>query len=158
MSKTLKVILSFILFVAPFSVCFAFYPIYEGDFSKEGKKAQSEIKMEEFNNIDFVVLTIPGCPFCHESISKVNLMQERTPKLKIKYIVCTSNLAAKAEYRKALNPKIKVELGRNLTQLLSLSEGKFPCFVKINHSKAIYKWHNNQFGTRAKDWIESNEF
>lgn len=153
-----KMFFTFLIIGIPFAIAFYLSPIYEGDLSKEGKKVTSTTKINEFKNYDFIVLTIPGCPFCLESVSKVNLIHKRNPKLKIKYIVCSSNILAKNELRGLLNSGIKIDLGYNLSELVELSDGKFPCFVKIDHSKAIYKWHNNQFGTRAKDWIESNEF
>lgn len=143
-----------LILLGPFALGFALNPIYEGDLSKEGRTINSNNKLNDFNKSDFVVLTIPNCPFCRESSTKMNLLQKRNPDLRIKYIVCSSEKKTKGELRNLLTKKIKIDLAKNLQELVTLAEGKFPCFIKTKKGRATYVWNNSQLGTRAMDWLE----
>lgn len=156
--KMLFLSLAFVILFAPFGIAFAINPIYEGDLSKEGTKVNLNKVYEDFQESDFVVLTIPNCPFCKESTEKMNLLQKRNPELRLKYLICSSDSRSLNELRSMLHPKIKIELAKDLSSLVSLSNGKFPSFFKIKDKKAFYLWNNMQLGTRALDWIENENF
>lgn len=156
--KIIRISLSIILFLIPFAVAFSLNPIYEGDFSKEGKEIKTTNKLTEFQNADLLVLTIQNCPFCRESVYKMNLLMKRNPKLKIKYIVCSKNPDATKELRGHLDERIKIVLVQNLNEIVKLSEGKFPTFIKVKNNNAVYKWGNMELGVRSLDWIEEDNF
>ncbi len=150
----LRFILLLIIFLAPFGIGFILNPIYEGDFSKNGTSIPNEQSLSDFKAFDLVVITIPNCPFCHESVNAINLIQKRNPKLKIKYVVCAKESREIEPYKLKLNSSIQVSLCQNLDKMITISKGSFPCFVKIN-TNDIYTWSNDNFGVRAKDILES---
>lgn len=155
--KILFLSLAFVILFAPLGIAFALNPIYEGDFSKEGTNVDSKKVYVDFSESDFIVLTIPNCPFCKESTEKMNLLKKRNPELRIKYLVCSFDSRSLHELRLYLNPEIKIELARNLSELVTLCKGKFPTYLKVKNTKAVHIWNNSQLGTRALDWIESYE-
>ena len=69
-NRWLNRISSFILFVLPFSIYFALYPIYEGDFSNQGSKPSSRIQFPSSKTLTVIVL--PDCPYCFQSISLID--------------------------------------------------------------------------------------
>lgn len=146
-----------IILFGPFAIAFNLHRIYEGDLANEGTKVNLSQVYEDFEGSDFIVLTIPNCPFCKESTKKINLLKKRNPKLRIKYLVCSYDSRSLGELRPILNSEVKIALGRNLGSLVILSNGKFPCYVKVNQNKAIRKWNNSQLGTMALDWIEDSK-
>ncbi|MES2587583.1 MAG: hypothetical protein V4622_01305 [Bacteroidota bacterium] len=150
----IRLIALILIFIFPFGLGFALNPIYEGDFSKNGKEIKNEQTLSDFQKFDFVVLTIPDCPYCHETINSINLLQKRNPNLTIKYIVCSSENRQIEPYRFKLNSKIQVSLAQNLSKMIEIANGSFPFFVKLNQD-GIYTWSNNEFGVRAKDFLES---
>jgi hypothetical protein len=154
-NNVLKIITIVILMLAPFGIDFIFNPIYEGDFSKKGKMPTIEKGLNDFNNYDLVVITIPGCPYCHESTINSNKLLERNPSIKIKYVVCSDNVKEIEPYQRNLNKNIKVELASKPKSLAKIADGGFPSFVVMKNGKAIEKWSNDQFGVRAKDYVES---
>jgi hypothetical protein len=153
-SKSIGLLVQILLILTPFLVGFVLNPIYEGDFSKNGIEPKFS-KNKEFENYDLVVLTIPGCPFCHESVINSNFMLKRNPKLKIKYILCSSDAKEMEPYRIELDKKIPLVLAKNLQEMGKIAQGKFPSFVLLNKNNAIYQWSNDGFGVRAKDYVES---
>jgi hypothetical protein len=153
--KIIKLGVQFICIIFPFLTGFALNPIYQGDFSKNGSTNVVNAKNDKFKGYDLVVITITGCPFCHESTFYANKMLQRNPKLKIKYLVCNNNEAETKPYREKLDKKIAVELAQTPQQMAQTAGGSFPAFILIKENKAIQKWSNDQFGVRAKDLVES---
>jgi hypothetical protein len=156
LSNYLKLIILVLAFVLPFLIGFAFNPIYQGDFSKQGVLSFTKPSDKDIADYDLLVYTIPGCPFCHESTFFANLMQKRVPSLRINYIVCTTDSAQIEPYRINLDKKINVSLAENPTKASQTAGGSFPAFLLIKNNKAIQKWSNDQFGVRAKDLVEAS--
>ena len=152
--KLLKRIVFLVITFIPFGIGFALNPIYEGDFSKQGKEIQKDTK-KDFKNADLAVITIPGCPFCYHSISKLKQLKRRNPSMRIKFIVCTDNDADLIDYRAEGGNEIVVVKTKNGESLGKLAEGKFPTFVMVQNNQAIYSWSNDQFGCRALDQLEN---
>ena len=71
-NRWLNRISSFILVVLPFSIYFALYPIYQGDFTNQGFKPKSKIQFPSSKTLTVVVL--PDCPYCYQSISSLYRM------------------------------------------------------------------------------------
>jgi len=154
-NKLLKILTQLIVIVLPFLVGFAVNPIFQGDFSKQGVTNFEKANSNDVKNTNLVVLTIPGCPFCHESTIYSNLMQKRNPNLKIRYIVCAKDSNQIEPYRNKLDKKIEVVLAENPNMSAKSAGGSFPAFLLIQNNKAVLKWSNDQFGVRAKDLVES---
>jgi hypothetical protein len=151
----LKFVLYIIYLCGPFAIGFAMNPIYEGDFAMNGTEIQEDVSLKEFKSSDLVVITIPGCPFCFESISDLKKLKARKPSMKINYIVCSKDKAALTIYKKEIDGAFKCSLASDAEKMMQIAEGTFPTFVLVKDKKAVSKWSNNQFGVRAKDLIES---
>jgi hypothetical protein len=148
--------LVFCCFMAiPFVIGFILNPIYEGDFSKQGTEINRTISLNEFKNEDLSVIAIPGCPFCYHSISKLKILQQRNPKMRINFIVCSNNPEDLKVYQEEAGKEINVRLTKNSLQLEQMAEGRFPTFVMHRQNKPVYKWSNDQFGCLAMDQLES---
>jgi hypothetical protein len=152
--KKLLFVLWLVNFIFPLIVGFILHPIYEGDFSKNGITPKFP-KNLEFENYDLVVLTIPGCPFCHESVINSNFMLKRNPTLKIKYILCSSDAKEMEPYRAELDKKIPLVLAKDIQNMGKIAQGKFPSFILNKNNKPSYQWSNSEFGVRAKDLVEN---
>lgn len=155
-SISLRIVLAILLFLLPFGVYFAINPIYEGDFSQDGKPIMvMNAKTTKMEN-GLLVLAIPGCPYCFESLAELRKMKARNPKLKIQFaVVGTDDPAVLVPYRKEAQGSFPVELLKGSKALTDETGGRFPSYVMIENGKGVYSWTNNQFGVRAKDRVES---
>jgi glutaredoxin len=145
-----------LLLLAPFGVYFAVNPIYQGDFSQNGKDLK--IRNAKTTSIDngLLVLTIPGCPYCFESVQSLKYLKSRNPELKIQFAVTGTDDKSYLEgYKKEVNGSFDVVLYEKARTLVSETGGQFPTFVMIKNGKAIYSWTNDEFGVRAKDKLEN---
>lgn len=147
--KVKKWILMSILGVLPFVVYFSIYPIYQGDFSN--KHFQPE-QLEPFpRKLTLSVVVLPGCPYCHETISFMNDLISREPKLHIRYVVVSESMAPLSLFSSKLDKRISVIRVKNLKNWIIMSKGGFPCMMMSEHGKLIYAWENDFFGVRAID-------
>jgi hypothetical protein len=153
--KFLRPIVIVVITVIPFIIGFALNPIYEGDFSKEGTEIQNSEFINDFRSVDLAVITIPGCPYCYHTISKLRQLKSRNPRMRIKFIVCTSNSEDLKDYTAECGKEIVVRKTKNIEILSKMAEGKFPTFVMVKNNKAAYSWSNDQFGCLALDRLES---
>jgi thioredoxin-related protein len=153
--KFLRPIVFVVITAIPFVIGFVLNPIYEGDFSKQGTEIQNQESINDFRKVDLAVITIPGCPYCYHSISKLKQLKARNPEMRIKFIVCTSNNEDLKDYIAEGGKEIVVTKTKNIETLSKMAEGKFPTFVMINNNKATYSWSNDQFGCLALDQLES---
>ena len=152
-SKAIKFVTVLILFAAPFAIGFALNPIYEGDFSSEGKKVEStSLKTDEKSGL--MVITIPDCPYCLGSIGKLKLIKKRNPDMKILFSVCTTSAQKMSLYKEAITGDFDIELAENEQESVKLAEGSFPAFVQLKKGIPVYKWSNDQFGAGATDKLE----
>lgn len=150
----LRIIRIALIFV-PFAIGFALHPIYEGDFSKNGSDLATTISYSEIKKTDLLVITIPNCPYCYEAIGRLKKMKQRNPKLRITYVVCTSDKKLIETYKKEVDGVFKVTTAKNPEKMAELAGFSFPAFVQFKENKPVYRWSNSQFGVRAIDLIES---
>ena len=141
---------SFLFFVA----YFIFHPIYEGDFSNRSYKPKTE-NLAELKNDEFVVVAIPGCMYCLESIEKLNKLKDRNPDLKIRFIVLSSDDKDLKYYRKIAIPTISVVKAKETKRFLEISKGGFPTFLSVRSGKILKVWSNDSFGVLALDEVEN---
>jgi len=152
-NKVIKVSISFSLLIAPFSIGFGLHPIYQGDFSKSGKEIHSKTYSEHHIRNGLYVITIPGCPYCFESISRLKQIKNLHPNLQIELAVSTTDSTLIETYQIESENLFHVKTTKNPNKIASLADHRFPAFVLIKNNKAAYKWDNSQFGVRAIDEI-----
>ncbi len=144
----------FFIWVIPFGIYFVLYPIYEGDFSNNYREVSLEKGLVTSNENQFIVITIPNCPFCMASIQTIKEIKQRVPNMKIKYIVCSRDKSSVNLYKQQINGFFPISSTKNPMKWSKVCQGKFPCYVLITKSN-IRIWSNDNFGTLAKDEIEN---
>lgn len=154
LKKGLKITFSLLLLLLPFGISFALHPIYQGDFSKNGKVLNQKSYNENTIKNGLMVITIPNCPYCYEAIGRLKTLAKRNPNLKIEFVVCSSDSNSLTTYKEEIDGLFKIRLAKNRNELARVAGGSFPAFVQVKNSKQIYKWSNSQFGVRALDLIE----
>jgi hypothetical protein len=153
-SRIARLLIGLILFAAPFAVGFAMHPIFEGDFSSEGTEIkESTVKADE--KYDLLIVTIPDCPFCMESITRLKLIKKRNPNIQMLFSVCTRDEQKISLYRELIAGDFDIELAKDIEASVKLAEGHFPTFVQLKKGLPVYKWSNDQFGAGALDKMEA---
>ena len=148
-----KLVLFILLGLAPCSLYFALYPIYQSDIKNEYRVAQNEFDSLKTKN-RFEIVSLPNCPYCISSINLINQFKKRNPNLSIEYKIVS--LGAKEgklekELRKA---GLKYSMIRSDKTLRDLVKGSYPTYL-FYYKGNIQIWNNNSFGTKALDFIES---
>jgi hypothetical protein len=141
--------------VLPFGIYFAFYPIYEGDFSNSSVMVSEKSELDDLEPPKLVVISIPNCPFCYGSVSRMLDLKKRHPDIQIEYRVCVSDTLADRAlkvYQKLSKGKLKIQVAENGKELANVAEMTFPTFVLVRSDKKI-KWHNDDFGAGALDEV-----
>ena len=142
-----------ILSIIPFSIYFAFFPIYRGDFVNIHYQPE---ELEEFPiKLTLNVVVLPYCPYCHETIKLMNKLKHQNPKLNIRYVVLSDVKNNQRLFRSKLDSRIAVSLSKNTKDLIMMARGGFPCMILSKNKKVIYAWQNEYFGVRAIDDIIS---
>jgi hypothetical protein len=153
-SRILKLIAGLVLFAAPFAIGFALHPIFDGDFSSEGTEVkESTVKVDA--KYDLLIVTIPDCPFCLESITRLKLIKKRNPTIKMLFSVCSEDEQKLNLYRGLIAGDFDIALAKDIEASVKLAEGHFPTFVQLKKGLPSYKWSNDQFGAGAIDELES---
>jgi hypothetical protein len=153
-NKRLKMLFRLPISVIFFAAYFIFHPIYEGDFSNHSYKPKSGT-LAELKNDEFVVVAIPGCMYCMESIEKLNKLKERNPDLKIRFLVLSSDDKDLKYYREIAAPSISVTKAKETKRFLEISKGGFPTFLSVKGGKIMKVWSNDSFGVLALDEVEN---
>nr|WP_294860924.1 hypothetical protein [uncultured Fluviicola sp.] len=149
-----KLIIGLVLFAAPFAIGFALHPIFEGDFSSEGTEVkESTVKVDA--KYDLLIVTIPDCPFCLESITRLKLIKKRNPNIQMLFSVCSGDEQKLSLYRELIAGDFDIALAKDIEASVKLAEGHFPTFVQLKKGLPAYKWSNDQFGAGAIDELES---
>lgn len=147
--------------VLPFGLYFAYSPIYEGDFTNNSVEIDRTPSNAELSGKKLYVLSIPGCPYCYQSIDRIALLKEREPNIEIEYVVCTSDSVTRADggavqwYQEKGAELINVRFSDSARVLSKIAEGHFPTFVLSQGNKRPLKvWSNANFGVGAMDELE----
>ena len=147
--------LKYIIWLIPFLIYFSIHPIYEGDFSNNSTSKSSKSLPLKDKSSQLIVVVIPGCPFCFSSIQTMKEFHVRNSKLRIRYIVCSSEYNSSIEYKKEINGAFAIENTNEPKKWAKFVNGRFPSFVYVNKAK-VQIWSNDGFGVIAKDAIESS--
>jgi hypothetical protein len=154
-----------VVFTLPFIVYFIYSPIYQGDFSNSSELIEKTAAFKELDSEKLFVISIPGCPYCYESIDRLLKVKKRIPAVTIEYIVCNTSQDSllpedalnwykekgddEIEVRQALDSKAMGKLAQN-----SSGYSTFPTFILLNKNGDLKKWENSNFGVTALDEIE----
>lgn len=153
--RIVNVLLKLIILAIPFSIYFAFYPIYQGDFTNGAERVKRTQSNSEISGKKLVVIALPYCEFCAEAMSTMKLLKKRNPALEIEYIVCSSDSTTIQNYLELGEGEITVSLAKNHRAMSVLAHGKFPTFVLSEENLPLTRWSNDGFGVRALDQVES---
>ena len=154
-SKALKITALVVLCLGFFFGYFLQHPIYEGDFSNNSSPVGMKSELDDLKTDKLVVISIPNCPFCQESVVRMLAFRERHPNVEIEYRVCVNDsLAEEAveRYREMTGNNIPVSKATDGKTLANLSDMSFPTFVLVTRSKKM-KWSNDNFGAGALDEV-----
>lgn len=154
-AKWLRVISFFVAILLPFGIYFALYPIYEGDFSNNSVLVTGQNELDKVESPKLVIISIPNCPFCRQSVDRMRALQKRHPEVKIEYRVCVNDsLADEAVkmYRQLSNNELDIRPADDRKQLADVAEMAFPTFVLVEKDKKL-KWSNDNFGAGALDEV-----
>jgi hypothetical protein len=144
-------ILAVLVIPLPFFLYFIVNPIYEGDFSNNFRSEKGVFS--ELKSGRLTVLTIPGCPYCYESIEDLKRIKERTGVDTIDFFVVTTHSENLDWYREEAKGQLNIQMLSPESELVALAMGTFPTFL-FAEADNVSVWDNSGFGVRAKDWIE----
>ena len=154
--KRIAITLGLFFLITPFIGYFTVNTIYQGDFSDQGTTISIKNLKTQIMRNGLLVLALPGCGYCMESIEGLKIIKKRKPKLKIEFDVI-GFLAGEAigKYEKAIDGKFKVKQLKNDIEFTAVTGTSYPTFIMIENGKAVKFWTNNQFGVVAKDRVEN---
>ena len=139
----------------PFIVGFRLHPIYEGDFSNNGIEIKKNLSPTDFTQTGLTVITIPGCPYCFETISILKKIKKRNPSLKIDFVVCTPDVKNIKTYQKEINGSFQIRIADKPNELAAMAGFSFPAFVYSKNNTPITLWRNDTFGVTVIDDLEN---
>lgn len=149
---TFKILSIFIIFI-PFAVYFYFQPIYQGDFTNEAKVVQHSDTIKDLTGHKLVVISMPGCPYCKESVLLFKEIKKKHPNLKVEYAVTSDDSRNLIFYEEVIQGEFPLYLAENSEHLIQIAEGRFPTFALVNGKQPIRVWTNNTFGVIALDEV-----
>ncbi|MDG2463653.1 MAG: hypothetical protein P8M61_01065 [Crocinitomicaceae bacterium] len=154
--KRIAITLSLFFLITPFIGYFAVNTIYQGDFSDQGITISIKNQKTQMMRNGLLVLALPGCGYCMESIEELKIMKKRKPKLKIEFdVIGLFAEEAIGKYEKVIDGKFNVKPLKNDIEFTNVTGTSYPTFIMIENGKAVKFWTNNQFGVVAKDKVEN---
>lgn len=152
----LKWVFRVTLLVIPFAGYFIYSPIYQGDFSNNSIVVERTVEYSELTGRKLVVLSMPNCPFCYQSIERMHQLKTRIPDAEIEFVV--SSLVEDSSYIEWYQEKggddITVRFADSAMAMSVLADGRFPTFILVDGDKPFKKWTNDGFGVVAMDEVE----
>lgn len=135
------------------SIYFAIFPIYQGDFTNASQQFKRNAQMEELETNRLVILSLPGCPYCLESMERMRIVKKRHPNITIEYKVCHGDSASLHWFEKYGKKDFDYSIASNVEMTSKLAQGLYPTYVLPN--KTFLKvWSVEQFGMSAIDEVE----
>lgn len=153
--KWLKISTLLVSILIPFFAYFAFNPIYSGDFSNNSELLKVKSELDAYQAPKLIVVSIPNCPYCQESVGRMIELRKRFPKIDVEYVVCVNDtLADKAieSYKELSQNKLSIRQAKESEKLGNMVHMSFPTFVLITNSKKLM-WSNDNFGVGALDEV-----
>lgn len=147
-------IFSVVLILIPAFIYMVINPIYEGDFSNSYRSEKVTDRLSEIEKGRLTVLAIPGCQYCEAAVDDMKIIKSRIGNdHEIDFIVCTDYIEDLDLFEEKQKGELNIRIVKNLDAITDLAGHQFPAYV-YNDGKKIKIWTNNQFGVRAKDWVE----
>ena len=137
------------------SFYFAMFPIYQGDFSNENQQIKRDYKMGELKLNRLVVLSLPGCPYCLESMERMRIVKQRHPSITIEYKVCHGDSASLLWFKKYGKKDFVYSLATNVDMTSKLAQGLYPTYV-LSRKSYLIVWSVEQFGMSGIDEVEAS--
>ena len=157
--KSVKIFISFVLFVFPFAIYFAYAPIYSGDFSNDFYRPQLKNEFPTAKKLSVYVL--PTCPYCIQATSTLVAMMQKNKQINLEINVLCSNAKEADKYLNLMKGyglvKVRSDNPEYLIrhkELLKLTEGQFPTYILSENKMVLKAWHNDTFGVDAMDEID----
>jgi thioredoxin-related protein len=135
------------------SFYFSFYPIYQGDFANDQSVFQRNRSMLELKENRLIVLSLPGCPYCLESMERMRMVKQRHPEITIEYKVCHGDSSAIRWFKNKGKNDFDYSLASDVKMTSKLAQGLYPTYVMTNQS-ILRVWSVEQFGMAALDEVE----
>lgn len=135
------------------SLYFSFYPIFQGDFSNEKVVFPRNASMIELKENRLIVLSLPGCPYCLESMERMRMVKQRHPEITIEYKVCHGDSSAIRWFKNKGKNDFDYSLASDVKMTSKLAAGLYPTYVLTNRS-SLTVWSVEQFGMAAIDEVE----
>jgi hypothetical protein len=135
------------------SLYFAIFPIYEGDFSNENQRFKRNTKMVELSTNRLVILSLPGCPYCLESMERMRIVKQRHPNISIEYKVCHGDSTSLRWFKKYGKKDFDYSIASNVDMTSKLAQGLYPTYV-LSTKSFLKVWTVEQFGMSAMDEVE----
>ena len=137
--KSVKIFISFVLFVFPFAIYFAYAPIYSGDFSNDFYRPQLKNEFPTAKKLSVYVL--PTCPYCIQATSTLVAMMQKNKQINLEINVLCSNAKEADKYLNLMKGyglvKVRSDNPEYLIRhkdLLKLTEGQFPTYILSENS------------------------
>jgi thiol-disulfide isomerase/thioredoxin len=153
--KWLKISTLLASVLIPFFAYFAFNPIYSGDFSNNSELLKVKSELDDYPSPKLIVVSIPNCPYCQESVGRMIELKKRFPKLNVEYLICVNDsLAEKAieSYQELSQNKLSFKQAKEGEKLGNMVHMSFPTFVLISDTQKLM-WSNDNFGVGALDEV-----
>lgn len=157
--KKFKFIFSFLIFLLPVSLYFAYAPIYSGDFSNDFYRPQLKNEFPSAKKLSIYVL--PTCPYCIQATSTLVAMMQKNEHINLQINVLCSNAKEADKYLNLMKGfglvKVRIDHSSYLVRhkdLLKLTEGQFPTYILSENKMVVKAWHNDTFGVSAMDEID----
>jgi hypothetical protein len=136
-----------------FSLYFSFYPIFQGDFSNEKKVFKRNESMIELKENRLIILSLPGCPYCLESMERMRIVKQRHPEITIEYKLCHGDSSAIKWFQNKGKNDFDYSLASDVKMTSKLAAGLYPTYILTNKS-SLKVWSVEQFGMAAIDEVE----
>lgn len=151
--STIIKIVSVILIGVPFGIYFAINPIYQGDFTNESRTVEHSAATSELTGKKLVVISLPGCSYCKESVERLREVKKLHTNLEVEYVVTSSDSMTLEFYKEVIKGEFPLRLASNPEEMSKLAQGRYPSFVLVDEKEPMKVWVNNTFGVTAMDEV-----
>ncbi len=154
-SKIIRII-AILLIGTPFGIYFAINPIYQGDFTNESRIVEHSPQTSELSGKKLVVISLPGCGYCKESVERLRQVKKLHHNLEVEYVVTSTDSTTLDFYKEVIKGEFPLRLANNPDEMSKIAQGRYPSFVLVNEKEPMTVWVNNTFGVMAMDEVVNN--
>ena len=146
-------IIALIIMILPFTGYFIYSPIYRGDVEVMSSKPMLQNEITEAFGDGLLVIGLPGCKYCEESVATLKRIQARNIDLPIQMSIIGASKRELSVYKEMSAGKFKIAPlnSKNFTKSLQIL--RFPSYLWVEHGVVIEMWSNTYFGVITQDEI-----